>query len=69
MNIETHPLPVANFATFTPAICSNQCVDFFDQSQFTDTSTQWFLAFPGATPDTSTLRNPTNICYLQDGLT
>lgn len=68
MNIETCPLPVANFATFTPAICSNQCVDFFDQSQFTDTSTQWFWYFPGATPDTSTLRNPTNICYPQDGL-
>ncbi len=65
INVNTCPLPVADFATFTPSFCSNTCINFFDQSTFSPTSWSWY--FPGATPDTSTAQNPTGICYPADG--
>ena len=65
MNVNTCPLPVADFTTFTPGICSNTCISFFDQSTFNPTSWSWY--FPGATPDTSTAQNPVGICYPSDG--
>ncbi|MEO8086379.1 MAG: T9SS type A sorting domain-containing protein [Bacteroidota bacterium] len=45
-------------------ICPNTCTDFVNLS-FNATSYQW--SFPGATPDTSTATNPTNICYYNPG--
>jgi hypothetical protein len=59
--------PVANFASSDTAFCTatGQCIDFFDHSSGNPTSWQWF--FPGATPDTSTSQNPTNICYYNPG--
>lgn len=65
IKVNTCPLPVADFATFTPAICSNSCINFFDQSTYGPTSWSWY--FPGATPDTSTAQNPVGICYPTDG--
>ncbi|MBP6334605.1 MAG: gliding motility-associated C-terminal domain-containing protein [Bacteroidia bacterium] len=65
MTIDVCPLPVADFNTFTQNICSNRCVDFFDLS--TETPIAWSWYFPGASPDTSSLQNPTNICYDTDG--
>src|SRR6185436_7973417 len=44
---------------------TGKCIDFTDQSLNSPTSWQWF--FPGATPDTSTKQNPTNICYTVPG--
>jgi PKD repeat protein len=54
--------PVANFS----ALIDSSCGPTLSES-FTDFSsnnpTHWKWYFPGATPDTSTLRNPTNIQY------
>lgn len=65
INVNTCPLPVADFATFTPSFCSNTCINFFDQSTFNPTAWQWY--FPGASPDTSSAQNPVGICYPTDG--
>ena len=65
LTVDTCPLPVADFNTFTQNICSNRCVNFFDLS--TENPTSWSWYFPGASPDTSSLQNPTNICYAVDG--
>jgi gliding motility-associated-like protein len=65
MTIDTCPLPVAEFNTFTQNICSNRCVNFFDLS--TENPIAWKWYFGGAVPDTSTAQNPTNICYAVDG--
>ena len=54
--------PVTHFSASKTAIC-----DSIYSENFTDLSTnkptQWKWYFPGATPDTSTLQNPTNIVY------
>ena len=65
LTVDTCPLPVAEFNTFTQNICSNRCVNFFDMS--TENPIAWSWYFPGASPDTSTLQNPVNICYPVDG--
>jgi len=65
IRIDTCPLPVADFNTFTQSICSDRCVNFNDLS--TENPIAWSWYFPGATPDTSTLQNPTDICYDSDG--
>ncbi len=56
--------PVQALFTAANQICPGACVDFFNLS-FSATSYQW--NFPGATPDTSTATNPTNICYANPG--
>jgi len=56
-------VPVAGF-TSSNHICPGTCTDFQNLSVYA-TSYQWF--FPGATPDTSTSYNPTNICYANPG--
>jgi len=45
-------------------ICPGTCIDFLNFT-FNATTYQW--NFPGATPDTSTTTNPTNICYATPG--
>ncbi len=65
MTIDLCPLPEADFNSFTQNICSNRCVNFFDLS--TENPIAWRWYFPGASPDTSTAQNPTNICYAVDG--
>jgi len=54
--------PVANFSASATAICdSTFSENFTDLSSNNPTSWEW--CFPGATPDTSSLQNPTNIVY------
>lgn len=61
------PVPNADFTTsIAGPICRNTCIDFFDAS--TNIPTSWTWYFPGATPDSSHLQNPTNICYGDEGL-
>jgi len=57
----------ANFISSDTAFCSEvgQCISFTDLSTCNPTSWHWL--FPGATPDTSSLQNPTNICYYNPG--
>ena len=50
-----------NLSSSDTTFCETNCVDFTDVSTNNPTSWQWF--FPGASPDTSTLQHPTNICY------
>jgi len=59
--------PNANFVSSDSVFCSEpaQCINFFDHSTGNPTSWQWI--FSGATPDTSTQQNPTNICYYYPG--
>lgn len=57
-------IPQALFTCSGTAICPGTCTSFLNFSSFA-TSYQWF--FPGATPDTSTLLNPSNICYAASG--
>ena len=60
-------VPVISFISSDTSFCDEggKCIDFFDQSTGKPTTWQWF--FPGAIPDTSTLQNPTNICYYTPG--
>jgi len=44
-----------------PFICEKFCLDFTDQS--TNNPTAWLWTFDGGNPSTSTLQNPTQICY------
>jgi len=57
----------ANFTSSDTSFCNEagMCISFFDQSTGTPTSWQWH--FTGANPDTSSLQNPTNICYTTPG--
>jgi hypothetical protein len=59
--------PKAIFYSSDTAFCNEggQCIDFFDIS--TGTPTSWNWSFPGATPDTSTQKNPIGICYYIPG--
>jgi hypothetical protein len=45
-------------------ICPGACTDFINQSA-NASAYQWI--FPGASPDTSTVVNPVNICYTSSG--
>src|SRR5580698_7683334 len=62
--------PVANFTASDTAICfpvigDSIAVNFMDLSTNSPTSWKWY--FPGASPDTSTMENPTNIYYNTGG--
>jgi len=56
-------LPTSDYYS-DPNICPGTCCDFTNLS-LNSTSYQWY--FPGATPDTSTAINPTNICFANPG--
>lgn len=57
--------PVASFTASANNICLGQCISFTDNS--TNTPTTWNWTFNGANPATSTLQNPTVICYNTPG--
>jgi len=56
---------VSAFSPSATGICEKACIDFTDQSQ---NAAAWHWYFQGATPDTSTLQNPVNICYNDSGI-
>lgn len=58
-------VPQAAFTVSDSVLCEKECVDFFDLT--TNTPVAWQWTFQGASPDTSTLQNPTGICYNQYG--
>ncbi|MDZ4713175.1 MAG: T9SS type A sorting domain-containing protein [bacterium] len=53
--------PTANFYADQRTIYAGQSVNFFDSSSYTPTSWQW--TFTGASPLTSTIKNPTSTTY------
>jgi len=57
-------VPIAAFFSDTN-LCAGSCIDFFNLS-FNSNNFQW--NFPGANPNTSTVNNPTNICYFTPGI-
>ncbi|MEO8147657.1 MAG: kelch repeat-containing protein [Bacteroidia bacterium] len=59
-------LPTVNISSTDTTFCEKQCINFFDLSTNNPTSWQWF--FPGSDSLTSTLQNPTNICYNSYGI-
>lgn len=59
-------VPQPAFASTDTALCEKFCVDFEDMSTNTPFAWQWL--FPGGTPASSTLQNPTGICYSTAGL-
>lgn len=53
-------MPVAGFSTTDTTVCQAQCITFNDASY--NYPSAWSWSFPGGTPSSSTLQNPT-ICY------
>lgn len=50
-----------NFSASDTQVCEKYCIDFFDFSLNNPTAWQWI--FPGGNPSSSTLQNPSDICY------
>ena len=63
-NCGTLSSPVAFNASDT-TLCEKFCLDFFDQS--INSPTAWLWLFDGGIPSSSTLQNPSNICYQNPG--
>ncbi|MCC6815667.1 MAG: PKD domain-containing protein [Saprospiraceae bacterium] len=57
--------PVADFSGIPEQVCPNGVVNFTDESS--NTPTQWQWTFPGGTPSSSTLKNP-SIVYKTTGV-
>ena len=53
----TGPVPTVNFTASATNICENSTINFTDNS--TNNPTSWSWTFPGGTPSSSTLQNPT----------
>ncbi len=58
------PSPLSSFQSDNTYICANSCINFTDLS---NNATSWQWSFPWATPASSTLQNPQNICYPVEG--
>lgn len=56
--------PVAGFISSDTSICDNGCLTFVSVST---NAVNWSWLFPGGTPSTSSLEQPTNICYFTPG--
>ncbi|TSA49413.1 MAG: PKD domain-containing protein, partial [Sphingobacteriales bacterium] len=52
---------IPDFTVTDSIICTGSCIDFTDLSSGTPTAWSW--SFPGSSTGSSTLQNPTNICY------
>ena len=59
------PLIIASFNSSASTVCEKQCISFTDQSQ---NATSWYWTFEGGIPATSTLQNPSNVCYDEPGV-
>ncbi|MBL0329486.1 MAG: gliding motility-associated C-terminal domain-containing protein [Bacteroidetes bacterium] len=57
--------PVVNFSTSDNNICVGDCISFTDLT--TNSPTAWSWSFPGGTPASSSVQNPSSICYATAG--
>jgi len=59
------PQPIADFTASLTNICEGDCINFTDLSTSTVSGgiTNWSWSFTGSSTATSTVQNPTNICY------
>jgi PKD repeat protein len=53
--------PMADFTASQATFCVGTCINFTDAS--TNAPTSWVWTFPGGTPTSSSVQNPTNICF------
>lgn len=60
--IVTAQAPIANFSALVDSTCGSTLTNSFTDFS-SNNPTHWKWYFPGAIPDTSTLKNPTNIQY------
>ncbi len=58
-------LVLSNLSSSDSSVCETSCIDFFDLSLGSPDS--WMWSFPGGIPSSSTLQNPTSICYNTSG--
>jgi len=66
INAVTGAAPIAAFTSDTANLpIGGGNINFYDLSGYGPTSWSW--SFPGGTPSTSTVKNPTNISYTQTG--
>ena len=59
------PVPVADFTASSNSFCEGICISYTDISS--NNPDTWLWSFPGATPDTSSVENPSSICYPDSG--
>ncbi len=59
--LATNPIPTIGITASDSTLCPGDCIDFTQSTNPDGTSWQW--SFPGATPSSSTAKNPINICY------
>ncbi|HTL80093.1 MAG TPA: PKD domain-containing protein [Bacteroidia bacterium] len=65
VNVNVCTVPTAALTISDNNICESTCINFTDNSSGTPTG--WTWSFPGAVPSSSTVQNPTNICYNTPG--
>lgn len=65
-SVPSTPAPVSDFSVSQNNICDSTCIDFTDLSSNSPVS--WLWSFPGGLPSSSTLQNPTGICYNTAGV-
>ena len=63
--VDCNAKPQASFVSSDTSLCGGSCISFVGLSL---NSVSWSWQFPGATPSTSTLESPTNICYATSGV-
>ncbi|GAB5539170.1 MAG: hypothetical protein Salg2KO_12730 [Salibacteraceae bacterium] len=67
--VQTCVPPVIDMTPTDVELCQGQCIDFFDASTpGTFGKGEWAWQFQGAFPPTSSLQNPTGICYPATGV-
>ena len=66
VNFSNCNYPTSSFSASVLDICTENCTDFTDQSSNNPTS--WAWSFPGGNPTSSTVQNPTHICYTVPGV-
>lgn len=64
-DLASTPSPWVSFAASNTNICVGDCISFSDYS--TSSPNSWNWSFPGSNTSSSTIQNPTNICYPNAG--
>ncbi|MBL0139107.1 MAG: PKD domain-containing protein [Bacteroidetes bacterium] len=59
-------LPDVNFTCADSILCGGECTNFTNLTPGTISTISWF--FSGGNPNTSSVTNPTNICYSNSGI-
>lgn len=68
IDVQSCPLPVADFSATPLTACSNECISFTDLTLNIDNTSTWTWYFPGADNEHATGQNPGCVTYSQDGL-